>query len=79
MFDRLPAWAHDLAVIFGGTFLGTVLNAIVDAKGVTGVAWGATLVGAVDGSFYAAAVTGITLYLTPLTKRYGIKSFKKSK
>lgn len=78
MFDRLPAWAHDMAVIFGGTFLGTVLNAIVDAKGVFGVAWEQTLMGAVDGAFYAAAVAGVALYLTPLTKRYGIKSFKKN-
>lgn len=78
MFDRLPAWAHDLGLIFGGTFLGGILNAVVDAKGVFGVAWSDTLMATVDSSFYATAVAGIALYLTPLTKKYGIKTFKKN-
>ena len=78
VLDRLPAWAHDLLMIFGGTFAGAVLNAVVDAKGVTAVAWHETLMGAVDGSFYAAAVAGFTLYVTPLTKKYGVKGFKKT-
>lgn len=77
--DRLPAWAHDLAVIFGGTFAGGVLNAIVDAKGVSMVAWHDVLVSTVDNSFYATAAAGLALYLTPITKKYGIKSFKKTK
>lgn len=78
MFDRLPAWAQDLGMIFGGTFLGSVLNAVVDAKGVFAVAWQPTLMAATDSAFYAAAVAGVALYVTPLTKRYGVKSFKKN-
>lgn len=79
MFDKLPAWAHDLGVIFGGTFLGGVLNAVVDAQGVFGVAWRETFMATTDNAFYAAAVAGVALYITPLTKKYGIKSFKKTK
>ena len=72
MLDKFQPLVRHLLIVVGGTFGGAVLNAVIDAKGVTGVDWANTLVSATDGSFYAGAVAAVTLWLTPLTKQYGI-------
>lgn len=72
LLDRLPAPIRH-AVIGGGAAAGsTITSAIIHAQGVTGVAWGETLVQAVDKGFLAAALTVSALALTPLTRQYGL-------
>ena len=76
MLDKFPPLVRHLLIVFGGTFGGAILNAVIDAKGVTRVDWAAVAGTATDGAFYATAVVAVTLWLTPLTKQYGIGKTK---
>lgn len=72
MLDKLPAQVRHLILIIGATFLGVIVKAIITAQGVTGVHWGSVSTLALN----TAVVTGVTsfvaLYLTPVTKQYGL-------
>lgn len=72
VLDKLPPLVRHLLIVFGGTFGGTFVNAIIDAKGVSAIDWAARFVSATDGAFYATAVAAAALVFTPLTKQYGI-------
>lgn len=57
--------------------LGGFVAAVLQAGGVTGVDWGGTATSALDAGGVALATglaTFLTLYVTPLTRRYGVGS-----
>lgn len=72
MLDRLPAWARHIAIVFGAVFGGSVANAIVTGGGVTSLDWITTLRTAVDLGAVSTATAVLVLWLTPLTRQYGI-------
>lgn len=72
-FDKLPAPVRDGVLTFVGGFASMIVAAIAASNGVTGVDWAETLKGALDtGTLAAASVLAIT-YITPLTKKYGVR------
>jgi hypothetical protein len=72
MLDKLPAMARHLLIVFAGSFLGFVAQVIVKAQGITAVAWSHELILALNTSVVATVTIGVALYLTPLTKQYGL-------
>lgn len=72
MLDRLPAWARHLLIVAGSVFLAGVVSAVVDAGGVTGVDWPANLIADLNAAAVAVATASAALWLTPLTRQYGI-------
>lgn len=70
--DRLPAWLRHALIAFVAAYIGTILDAVITAHGVTLVAWPNILVTALDAAALATAVAISTLYLTPITKQYGV-------
>lgn len=72
VLDKLPASVRHLIIVFGASFGGRIVSAIVDAQGVTGVAWLDTLKAALNVASLAAATAIAALYLTPLTRQYGV-------
>ena len=72
LLDRMPAVVRHGLIVFGGTLSGALLNAVVNAQGVTGVQWGTVIPHSIDSAFYATAVTLVALVVTPLTRQYGV-------
>ena len=72
MLDMLPAWARHLVIVAGSVFLSAVVTAVIAAEGVSGVDWSPTLLAAVDAAAVAAATAAAALWLTPLTRQYGV-------
>lgn len=68
----LPAPVRHAAAAFVGAFVAFIVAAVITAAGVTGVDWPATLLGALDKSALAAALTVGTMAVTPLTSAYGV-------
>ena len=79
MLDNLPAWLRHLTIVVGAVFLGTVAEAIVSAGGVSGLDLVATLVAACDAATVAGASVAAILWLTPVTRQYGVGAAKESK
>lgn len=72
MLDNLPPALRHALIVLGGAFGSVVVAAIVGAKGVTGVDWPTTLLEAVNYGALSVALSLSALYLTPLTRQYGI-------
>lgn len=68
----LPTPVRHAAAAFIGTYVAIVVAAIVAARGVTGVDWNVVLVGGLDKSVLAAALTVAAMAVTPLTSAYGV-------
>jgi len=60
--------------MFGATFLAFFGQEIIAADGVTGLDFVSTFVDALDSSVVATVAVGLALYVTPLTRQYGIGS-----
>ena len=71
MLDRLPVWAQHLAIAFVATFGLFFASAVVENHGLFPFPWYEVLCGALNAGAVAGATVG-TLYLTTLTRRYGI-------
>lgn len=76
LIDKLPAPARHAVIAFAGTWGGSVLNRVVDAKGVSSVEWSQAIVNATDAAFYSTSVIMLALYITPLTRQYGLRKNK---
>jgi hypothetical protein len=74
MLDELPPWARHLAIVAGAVLGGSIAAAVITAGGVTGVDWPAALRAAIDEAAVAVAAAAAGLWLTPLTRQYGIGS-----
>ena len=72
MLDRLPSWARHLLIVAGASFGGSLATAILSAHGVFGVDWLTALKSAVDLAAVTTAGTAAALWLTPLTRKYGV-------
>lgn len=72
MLDQLPAWVRHLLIVVAATFAVTVAETIVASGGVSSVNWVDTLLRAVDIAAVAGATTSLALWLTPLTRQYGV-------
>lgn len=76
MLDNLPAWARHLLIVFGAAFGGSVASAIIASAGVSTLDWPLVLVGALDIAAVSTATTAAALWLTPLTRQYGVGASK---
>ena len=74
MLDKIPAPARHLAIVAGATFLGAFVHAVLSAQGVTGVDWAGTAKDALNLTAVNAATAVAGLWLTPLTRQYGVGS-----
>lgn len=72
MLDRLPAWLRHLVIVAGATFAGSIATAIIAADGVTTLDWVTVARDALDLAAVATAGTAAALWLTPLTRQYGV-------
>lgn len=72
--DKLPAWLRHLLIAFGATASARLVQAVIDADGVTGVDWAATAVTALDTGAVATAVAAVALFGLPVTRQYGVGS-----
>ena len=70
--SKLPAWAQHLVIIFGSTFLGSNVQAVITAAGVTGVSWGSVELTALDAAAVATAMGIAALWALPLNQSYGL-------
>jgi hypothetical protein len=70
LLDRLPAQVRHLILIFLGAFIGPL--ALQVQNGVNPLTWNITTFKEVLGAAITAAIGGVLLYVTPLTKQYGI-------
>lgn len=68
--DRLPTVVRDFVVAFVATSVGLLLQAVVEAGGVTDVAWSDAGLAALNAGAVAAAAVGL-LAVTKLTTAYG--------
>jgi hypothetical protein len=74
VLDKVPAPVRHLLIVAGATFLGAFVHAILSAQGVTGVDWAGTAKGALNLTAVNAATAVVGLWLTPLTRQYGVGS-----
>jgi hypothetical protein len=58
--------------MFGATFLAFFGQEIIAADGVIGLDFVSTFVDALDSSIVATVAVGLALYVTPLTRQYGL-------
>jgi hypothetical protein len=72
MLDKLPAWVRHIAIMFAATFTAFFGQAIIAADGVSRLDFMSTFIDALDSSIVATVVVGLALYVTPLTRQYGI-------
>jgi enoyl reductase-like protein len=72
MLDKLPAPVRHLLIVVGAAAVGVPVQAVVAAQGVTGVDWADTLVDALNAGGLAGALAIGALWLTPLTRQYGV-------
>jgi hypothetical protein len=72
MLDNLPPQVRHALIVFGSAFLGIFAKAIVDAGGVTGLAWQTTAAAALNGAVIALIIGAGLLAGTPLSRQYGI-------
>ena len=72
LWDRLPLPLQHLVVLFAATFGGSLVQDITGAGGVTGVAWHAALVAALNAAAVATASGAALLWLSPATRTYGL-------
>ena len=73
-WDALPAPIRHLIVVFASTFSGSLVQDIVGAGGVSGLAWSTDLIAALDAGAVAAVTASGLLWFTPATRLYGIGS-----
>jgi hypothetical protein len=66
-FDRLPMWAGHAVIAFAGGVLATILQGLLTGPGNVPLLIGKAVISGV----VASAATVATLYVTPLTTRYG--------
>lgn len=71
MLDKLPAPLRHLIIVAGSVFLGAIAKDIVTAGGIAGLSL-TNLRVALDSAVVSAVTAAGALYLTPLTKQYGI-------
>lgn len=81
MFDRLPAWLrHFLILVFLAPlvlFVSLLAAQIVAGGGIDGFAWGDEAYAALNTAIVTIAsglLSWIALYVTPLTRQYGVGS-----
>lgn len=72
IYNNIPAPVRHGLAIFIGTFLGIFFTAIIANGGVTTLDFGSTFVSAIDDAVVSAVGSLLVLYVTPLTKSYGI-------
>lgn len=72
MLDRLPAWLRHLVIAFAAVAGSTVAQAVIEAGGVSQIVWTDLALDALDAGAVAVALVAATLWLTPLTKQYGV-------
>lgn len=72
MFDKLPPLAQHIIDGFIASVAYVVLDAILAAKGVTGIDWKTTLLNALNGGAVGAASLASVLWLTPFSRKYGV-------
>lgn len=77
LLDRLPAQVRHLVLIFLGAFIAPLALKIQD--GVNPLTWNLSTLKEAVAAAITALVGGVILYVTPLTKQYGVgKSLKVS-
>ena len=74
MLDSLPAWLRHLLIVFGAAFGGSIASAIIASAGVVALDCPLVLQGALDNAAVSTASTAAALWLTPLTRQYGVGS-----
>lgn len=72
LVQTAPDWLRHALVLFLATAGGVVLQAVIDAQGVTGVDWASTLRLALDNGAATVATGLLLLTVTPATRRYGV-------
>jgi hypothetical protein len=72
MLDHLPPWARHLLIVAGATFAGYIAQQVIANAGVFDVDWPAALRSAVDSAAVSTSTAAAALWLTPLTRRYGV-------
>ena len=71
--DKLPAPVRHGLMVFFGAASSKVIAAITTANGVTGVDWRTVLEDALNVGATATVSVLLVMYITPLTKQYGVK------
>lgn len=72
ILDKLPAPLRHAVIVGLAVFLGVIVQAILVAKGITGVVWRPVFGHAIDTSAVSIATAMLALYVTPLTTQYGL-------
>ena len=72
IIDKLPAGVRHLLIAAGAVFGGAIVQDVIAAGGVTGVSWLSALKDAVDITAVSVATIAAALWLTPLTRQYGV-------
>jgi hypothetical protein len=72
MFDKLPTIVQHIIDGFIASAAYVLLDAVLTAKGVTGIDWKHTLTLAVNAGAVGAASLASVLWLTPFSRKYGI-------
>jgi len=74
--DKLLPAARHAIIVFCAAAAQTVIAAIIDAQGVTGLDYATVASNTINAAAVATALAMGALYLTPLTHQYGIGSDK---
>jgi hypothetical protein len=74
MLDRLPASVRHFILVFVGAAGSILVSDITAANGVTNVAWVQSLTDALNAGVLASVGVLAAMYLTPMTRQYGIGS-----
>lgn len=77
MLDNLPPWTRHLIIVAFASFVGFVGEAILASGGVSALDWAKTLTSAVDSTAVATITVMLIMYVTPLTRQYGLGSASK--
>jgi hypothetical protein len=74
IIDKLPAWLRHLLIAAAAVFGGVIVQDVITAGGVTTIDWLPALRDALDVTAVSTATIAAALWLTPLTRQYGIGS-----
>lgn len=74
--DRIPSWLRHLVIVFGSVLLGALAQDIIVAGGVFDVSWLDSAKDSIDAAAVSTASAATVLWLTPLTRQYGVGSPK---
>ena len=74
MLDRLPPALRHFLIVIGAAFAQGIVSAVISAQGVTGVDWSTVLLDDVNHTAVAGVTAFVALWLTPLTRQYGVGS-----